>query len=139
VQRWFACLLVAILLAPWGQALPQHVHAGADHDHPEHQHGPAAHAHQQEHYERQAIHEDAPDGAPHVEACAAADHALSSISAITVSAPAFGFAATLVASRRTPILRVPTRLTPRLTDVRVHDPPRRARTSPRAPPLPHLA
>jgi hypothetical protein len=139
VQRWFACLLVAVLIAPWGQALPQHVHAGADHDHPEHQHGPAAHEHQHEHHERQAIHDDAPDGAPHLEACAAADHALSSISANTVSIHAFGFAATLVSSTWTPTPPVPARLTPRLTDVRVHDPPRRATSSPRAPPLTHLA
>lgn len=139
MQRWLACLLVAVLIAPWGQALPQHVHAGAEHDHPEHQHGPVAHEHEHDSHEAQAAQGGASDATPHVDACAAADHAVSSVSASTVSVQAFGFAATLVVSMWTPAPPMPTRLAPRLTDVRVHDPPRRATSSPRAPPLTHLA
>jgi hypothetical protein len=138
VQRWLACLLVAVLIAPWGQALPQHVHAGAQ-DHPEHQHGPAAHEHQHEHHGLEASAAGPSDGTPHVEACAASDHAVRSISASTVSVQAFGLTATLLSSTWTPAPPILTRVALRLADVRVHDPPRRATSSSRAPPLTHPA
>jgi hypothetical protein len=133
VRRLLANVLVALLVGPWGQALPQHVHAAADHAHGQHEHGPAAHVHvPQAHVAR---HQSVADERPHVEACDVADHSRSTVLAATCSAPAPTLVSALAASPRLP---VPPVVTPRLlvpTDTRVHDPPSHASSSPRAPPL----
>jgi hypothetical protein len=107
-----------------------HVHRYADHDHPEHRHGPALHSHEPHGHH----HAPAAPEPLRLAPCDPADHAvtLQAAGGTAVShhegTPAVleDGPGTFVRPRPIPI---------RLAEVRVHGPPPRTRSSPRAPPV----
>jgi hypothetical protein len=127
VQRSVAMLLAVMLVLAPGQLLALHVHVYADHDHPEHHHGPAVHEHRD-------LPRDSEDGRAYVEACDAGAHVVSCmLTCITASPPHLDAdTSALVWELAAP---VSSRFANDLDDVRVHGPPPRAPSSPRAPPL----
>ena len=127
VHRALALLLIPALIATSGVASLLHTHAYDDHVHPEHQHGPSAH----EHY---APPTRPDDGTAHLEGCDPAEHvvAFTFVCAAPPQVHAVDAELTLPA---TPGVGMPTGRGVRHTDVRVHGPPPRTQSSPRAPPL----
>ena len=127
MYRALASLLIPALMATSGVASLLHTHAYNDHDHPEHHHGLAAH----EHHEEPA---DPGDGTAHLEGCDPGKHAVS-FAFVCATPPhlhavdaEIGPSASLI-----PELRIESAVG--YSDVRVHGPPLRSQSSPRAPPL----
>ena len=129
-------LLAVITLAALATSplVGTHVHRYADHDHPEHHHGPAVHSH-----ERHGDHQPAATTASsRLAPCAPAAHEVALQTACgTAAVDRLGMPAVL--EDRTGPSGCRSRMLIRLTDVRVHGPPPRTRTSPRAPPVVHPA
>lgn len=131
MQRALASLLIPALIAASGVLSLLHTHTYNDHDHPEHHHGLAAH----EHHAGPA-HPD--DGTAHLEGCDPARHVVSL--AVFCAQPPQVHAAHAEVT-------LPATLSPEVqiercvlhTDVRVHGPPPRTESSPRAPPVIALA
>jgi hypothetical protein len=118
-----------------------HMHEYLDHDHPEHRHGPATHEHPL--IAGPDYHRDQGDDGDHasVELAPADDpgrHAVSVSSGVT-QAQRFHVDMAIVHGLTTvePDPPIWSALGP--TDVRAHGPPSAAKSSPRAPPLSHLA
>jgi hypothetical protein len=135
VHRLLACLLVALLIGPWGQALPQHVHAGGDHAHPEHEHGPTAHAHAAHKHGHEVPADDIASAALHIESCDVGNHSRSTV--LAAACALMTYAAVAATASPTCWLAPPMSapVLSSVTDTRVHDPPSRTPSSPRAPPL----
>jgi hypothetical protein len=130
VHRSLALLLIPALIATSGVVSLLHTHVYDDHDHPEHHHGLAAH----EHHRVVADHED---GAPHLEDCDPGEHAVSLAFVRAAPPQAHGLDAD-VNPPGSLTLQLEIKLPTQPTDIRVHGPPLRAQTSPRAPPaIPH--
>jgi hypothetical protein len=126
VHRSLALLLIPAVIATSGAVSLLHTHVYDDHDHPEHHHGLAAHEHHRVAADRQ-------DGAPHLEGCDPGEHAVS-LSFVCAAPPqVHGVDADLnpPGSLRP---QIEIKLAAQPTDIRVHGPPPRAQTSPRAPP-----
>ena len=123
--------LAALATNPWAGT---HVHRYAEHDHPEHHHGPAVHSHDGD----RAQHPVAATGAPGLAPCDPADHevALQAACGMAGHQPE-GMPAALEHGNAP--FRRPSAVLIRLADVRVHGPPARTRTRPRAPPVVHPA
>jgi hypothetical protein len=111
-----------------------HVHRYADHDHPEHHHGPALHSHEG-HRDRHALNAA---GSYQLAPCDPADHEVALQAACgTAVYHHEGMLAVLDDGPGTS--ERPDGILIRLADVRVHGPPARTRTRPRAPPVVHPA
>ena len=127
VHRSLALLLIPALLATSGVLSSLHTHVYDDHDHPEHHHGLAAH----EHHSMPVVDDD---GNAHLEGCDPGQHTVSY--AFVCVAPLQVHAADAeVTLPATPKPEIRIERTVRHTDVRVHGPPPRAQSPPRAPPL----
>ena len=126
MHRALALLLIPALIATSGAVSLLHTHVYDDHDHPEHHHGLAAHEHQ-------PVVADNEDGRPHLESCDPGEHAVS----LTFVCAAPPQVHALDADIDPPQSLAPQheiKLAAQPTDVRVHGPPPRTLTSPRAPP-----
>jgi hypothetical protein len=127
VHRVLALLLIPALITTSGVVSLLHTHVYDDHDHPEHHHGLAAHEHHAE-----PAHPD--DGTAHLEGCDPGQHTVSF---------AFVCATPPQAQAVDAVIELPASLIPEArveravgyADVRVHGPPPRTQSSPRAPPL----
>jgi hypothetical protein len=131
VHRALALLLIPALIATSGVVSVLHTHAYTDHDHPDHHHGLAAH----EHHAEPAR---AGDGTAHLEGCDPGKHAVSF--AFVCANPSQVHA--VDAEIGPPVSLVPElQIEPAVgyADVRVHGPPARTQSSPRAPPVIALA
>jgi hypothetical protein len=127
VQRLLAVVLGMTLAASAGQSPAAHTHLYRDHDHPEHHHGPAAHEHQID-----ATH-DSGEGV-HLESCDPGEHAVAIVLFVVPPPQAPAVDAEFVApAPAAPALQL--QHTVDITDIRVHGPPRRSQSSPRAPPI----
>lgn len=135
VQRLVATLLGFAFVGVAAQGSALHTHSYASHGHPEHRHGPAAHEHPQPapHHDEHEDHD-----AVHLESCDPGQHAVS----VTIACPPLprvdalaGQSEHAASVDRLVLLSAvhPVR------DVRVHGPPSRTQTAPRAPPLTHPA
>ena len=139
MRRLVATVLVQALVLTIAMSSSWHLHAYSDHDHPDHHHGPATHEHR--------VTADLPEHSAdqdgiRVETVPGDDdpgrHALS----FSTGATCGHRVEITVAIVPGPALMDPgaptwSALAP--TDVRAHGPPLTASTSPRAPPLLHLA
>jgi hypothetical protein len=127
MRRALASFLVIALNVTSGFVSSLHIHAYSDHDHPEHHHGPAPHDHH-----TSPAHHDA-EG-PTLESCDPGEHAVS----ITMGCAPLPRAHVIHAEYGWPGIVEPLILVRSfhpITDVRVHGPPPRTQSSPRAPPL----
>ena len=141
MRRLVAIVLVQTLVLTMATASSWHLHAYSDHDHPDHHHGPASHEHRV-----------TADAVPHAEH--SADQDSIRVEPVPQDDPgrhALGFSTGATCGQRVEItvaiLPGPALMDPGAptwsalapTDVRAHGPPATVCTSPRAPPLPHLA
>jgi len=131
VHRVLALLLIPALMATSGMAPLLHTHAYDDHDHPEHPHGLSAHAHH-------AAASQPDEGVAHLEACDPGRHR-ASFAFVCAEPPQVHTADAELILPAAPKPEVKAERTVRLTDVRVHGPPPRTQSSPRAPPKITLA
>jgi hypothetical protein len=127
VHRALASLLIPALIATSGVVPLLHTHAYNDHDHPEHHHGLAAHEHFSE-----SAHPD--DGIAHLEGCDPGKHAVS-LAFVCASPPQVHAVDADLTLPATPRVEMHIERSVRHTDVRVHGPPPRTQSSPRAPPV----
>ena len=127
VHRSLVLLLIPALLSTWGVVPSLHTHVYEDHDHPEHHHGLAAHDH-----------DAAPVADEHgtavLEECDPGNHTVS-YAFVCAAPPQVHAGDAEVTLPGTPIAEPPIAGRIRHTDVRVHGPPRRTQSPPRAPPL----
>jgi hypothetical protein len=131
VHRVLALLLIPALTATSGVVSLLHTHAYTDHDHPEHHHGPAAHGHDAE--------PAPPDGGTaHLESCDPGKHAMS-FAFVWASPPQVHAVDAELRLPATPRVEMHIERSVRHADVRVHGPPPRTLSSPRAPPVTALA
>jgi hypothetical protein len=132
VHRALASLLIPALIATSGVVSLLHTHAYNDHDHPEHHHGLAAHEHHAE-----PSHPD-DDGLAHVEGCDPGKHAVS-FAFVSASPPQVHGVDAENAPPAPLIPELQIARAVRYADLRVHGPPARTQSSPRAPPVIALA
>jgi hypothetical protein len=121
-----ALLLIPALTATSGLVSLLHTHAYPDHDHPEHHHGLSAHEHH-----AAASHSD---DVAHLEGCDPGKHTVS-YAFVCAAPPQVHAADAELTLPATPSVEVQIERTVRHTDIRVHGPPPRTQSSPRAPPL----
>jgi hypothetical protein len=131
VHRALALLLIPALIGTSGVMSLLHTHAYDDHDHPEHHHGLSAHEHS-----TAPSHPD--DGTAHLEGCDPAQHVVSFVF-VCAAPPQLHAVDAELTLPATPDVKTQIERGVRHTDVRVHGPPPRTQSSPRAPPLTHLA
>jgi len=127
VRRLTAILLGVALASAVGPVTALHTHTYTDHDHPEHHHGLATHVHH-------AVEAHSDDDAVSLESCDPGRHAVSIVVGCAALAHQLPVAAECVTPAVVqPLVRLHT--TTALADLRVHGPPPRTHSSPRAPPL----
>jgi hypothetical protein len=131
VHRALASLLILALIATFGVVSLLHTPAYTNNDHPEHQHGLAAHEHAAEP-------SDPDDGTAHLEGCDPGTHAVSFAFVCATPPQIHAVAAeSMQPASLTPEWRSERAIG--FADVRVHGPPLRTQSSPRAPPVIALA
>jgi hypothetical protein len=127
VDRLLALLLIPALIATSGAMSLLHTHVYNDHDHPEHHHGLAAHEHHAEPT-------DPENGTAHLEGCDPGTHAVSF--AFVCASPPHLHAADAGIGPPAPLIpELQIERAVGYADVRVHGPPSRSQSSPRAPPV----
>lgn len=141
MRRLVATVLVQALVLTMATASSWHLHAYSDHDHPDHHHGPATHEHRA-----------TADAEPQAARSADKDSIrVETVPQDDAGRHALGFSTGATCGQRVEITvaivpgpalmdaGAPTWSALAPTDVRAHGPPATVSTSPRAPPLLHLA
>jgi hypothetical protein len=127
VHRALTLLLIPALMATSGVASLLHMHAYEDHEHPEHHHGLSAHEHH-----AASSHPD--DGTAHLEGCDPAKHVVA-FTFVCATPPQVHAVEAELTLPATPRVEMRIECNVRHADIRVHGPPPRTQSSPRAPPV----